>query len=120
AVFDALKAGARGYLLKAHTAPKQLLVAIKEVVTDGGPMTPSIARKVMASFEVPGQRVNGLSKREREILELLTKGLMYKEIADALAISMNTVRTYLASIYNKLHVRSRTAAAMYFVQHEHG
>jgi DNA-binding NarL/FixJ family response regulator len=111
-VFQALKAGAVGYLLK-QTPPAKLLEAIREVYEGGAPMSNQIARRVIASFQNdPRQFAEDpcLSPREREILEYLAKGLRYKEIADSLFISTDTVRTHLRNIYQKLHVRSATEA----------
>ena len=118
-IFESLKAGAHGYLLKGHTPRKKLFEALKEVADGGAPLTPIIARKVIAHFERAGRPVTGLSKRELEVLIRLAHGLTYKEIANELSISLNTVQTHVESIYNKLHVHSRTDAAMYYVQ-RHG
>jgi len=109
-VFSALKAGATGYLTKT-TQPARVLEAITEVYQGGSPMSSHIARKVVASFTpalMPNE--NGLSSREREILDHLSKGLRYKEIAALLFISVETVRTHIRNIYEKLQVRSRTEA----------
>jgi DNA-binding NarL/FixJ family response regulator len=112
-IFDALAAGAVGYLLK-RSSPSELLEAINEVRAGGSPMTSIIARKVVQSFlraaPVAADEVSQLSPREREVLELLAKGFFYKEIADKLSISLNTVHTYIRRIYEKLHVRSRMEA----------
>ena len=110
-----LAAGARGYLLKDETSGKKLFTAIKEVVAGGRPMTPVIARKVIASFERNHRSTTPLSSKEQEVLRYLSHGLINKEIADKLGISVHTVHTHLASIYEKLHVHSRTDAAMFFV-----
>jgi DNA-binding NarL/FixJ family response regulator len=111
-IFKALAAGASGYLLKRLT-PTKLLEAIGEVHAGGSPMSSSIARKVVASFQMaePGsdQRPH-LSPRERAVLDHLAKGLTYKQIADQLDISIDTVRTHLRRIYETLHVQSRTEA----------
>ncbi|UMY65605.1 MULTISPECIES: response regulator transcription factor [unclassified Flavobacterium] len=109
-VFSALKAGATGYLTKT-TQPARVLEAIIEVYQGGSPMSSHIARKVVASFSpmlTPTE--NGLSVREREILDHLSRGLRYKEIAGLLFISVETVRTHIRNIYEKLQVRSRTEA----------
>jgi DNA-binding NarL/FixJ family response regulator len=111
-IFDALAAGATGYLLK-RTPRAELLSAIKQAHEGGSPMTSYIARKVVQSFQgnpsdKPGPDV--LSPREWEVLRLLARGYAYKEIADALAISMPTVNTYIYRVYNKLHVHSRGEA----------
>jgi DNA-binding NarL/FixJ family response regulator len=111
-VFKALQAGARGYLLK-RTAPQKLLPAIEEVLSGGAAMTGEIARKVVEFFQQPAQEGNAaseLSRREREVLELLSQGYNDREIAARLSISFDTERTHLAHIFDKLHVRSRTAA----------
>jgi len=112
-IFDALKAGASGYLLK-QTPRNELLAALKQVHAGGSPMTSNIARKVVQSFQQPVQTLPSeaadLSAREREVLDLLARGYLYKEIADALSISLPTVNTYIRRIYEKLHVRSRAQA----------
>lgn len=118
-IFAALKAGASGYLLKRST-PEEIRHAIREVRAGGAPMTAEIARRVVEAFHQPLPAVDadpedmGLSKRQSEILEFLTKGLANKEIADHLDLSVETVRVHLRRIYEKLHVRSRTEAAMRF------
>lgn len=111
-VFRALKAGATGYLTKT-TQPSKLLDAIVEVHKGGSPMSSHIARKVVASFtpDTPAnQELQKLSGREKEILQLLSLGLRYKEIADKLFLSTETVRTHIRNIYEKLQVNSRTEA----------
>jgi len=116
-IFAALKAGACGYLLKRST-PADVREAIQAVRAGGAPMSAEIARRVVEAFHAPAKPAAGdevkLSKRETEILELLTKGLANKEIADRLGLSVETVRVHLKRIYEKLHVRSRTEAAMKF------
>ena len=116
-IFAALKAGASGYLLKRST-PAEVRDAIRDVRQGGAPMTAEIARRVVEAFHQPvktGQTDDlKLSKRETEILELLCEGLANKEIADRLDISVETVRVHLKHVYEKLHVRSRTEAAMKF------
>lgn len=116
-IFAALKAGASGYLLKRST-PAEVRDAIRDVRQGGAPMTAEIARRVVEAFHQPvktGQPDDlKLSKRETEILELLCEGLANKEIADRLDISVETVRVHLKHVYEKLHVRSRTEAAMKF------
>lgn len=114
-IFDALKAGACGYLLKRAT-PAEVRQAILDVRAGGAPMSSEIARRVVETFHRPPapateEQVH-LSKRETEILELLTKGLANKEIADRVSLSIETVRVHLRRIYDKLHVHSRTEAAM--------
>lgn len=112
AIFDALRAGANGYLLK-QTPPRELLAALREVCAGGAPMTSQIARKIVEAFRHPEKPEDGaeaLTAREREVLELLSKGCLYKEIADTLQISYRTVSTHIEHIYGKLHVHSRTQA----------
>jgi DNA-binding NarL/FixJ family response regulator len=111
-VFEALKAGASGYLLK-NTGLLQLIAALKELYNGGSPMSANIARKLVNLFQdehVAVEPASGLSKRENEILLLLSKGLLYKEIADQLGISVGTVRQHIHKIYEKLHVQNRTEA----------
>jgi DNA-binding NarL/FixJ family response regulator len=113
-IFESLKAGARGYILK-KTPPAELLEAILEVHTGGSPMSSRIARRVVQTFQVTGTSVEErqrLSKRENEILSYLAKGYRYKAIADTLSISIETVRTHLRNIYEKLHVHSRSEAVI--------
>lgn len=116
-IFAALKAGASGYLLKRST-PEEVRQAIRDVSSGGAPMSAEIARRVVEAFyqpvKSPEPETQKLSKRETEILELLTKGLANKEIADRLGISVETVRVHLRRVYEKLHVHSRTEAAMKF------
>ncbi len=116
-IFDALTAGASGYLLKRTTGP-ELLDAIREVHRGGSPMTAHIARKVVQSFQrnAPAQPAENLSEREQQVLDLLSQGLMYKEIADKLQISYETVHTYIRRIYEKLRVRTRTEAVAKFLR----
>jgi DNA-binding NarL/FixJ family response regulator len=111
-IFNALSAGATGYLLKRST-PATLLQAIREVRAGGSPMSSSIARKVVASFQKSKKGSDKhvhLSPREEMVLDCLAKGLTYKQIADQLGISIDTIRTYLRRVYEKLHVQSRTEA----------
>jgi DNA-binding NarL/FixJ family response regulator len=116
-IFDALTAGASGYLLKRTSGP-ELLEAIREVHRGGSPMTAHIARKVVQSFQrsAPAQPAENLSEREQQVLDLLSQGLMYKEIADKLQISYETVHTYIRRIYEKLRVRTRTEAVAKFLR----
>jgi DNA-binding NarL/FixJ family response regulator len=115
-VFDALRAGASGYLLKKMIST-ELVSAIEQVQAGGAPMSMPIARKVVGFFNhnQAAPAVEKLSKREHEVLALLAKGYLYKEISELLGISIDTVRMNVRHIYQKLHVRSRTeAAAKYF------
>ena len=116
-IFKALRAGACGYLLKRCTT-EELIQAIREVRQGGAPMSREIARKVIASFQEPAASANeveGLSPREREILELLAGGFPNKQIAARLGLTDGTVRWHLRHVYNKLHVRSRMEAALKFL-----
>lgn len=116
-IFEALNAGASGYILK-KTAPDKLLAAIRELYEGGAPMSSQIARKVVLAFqqkqtstsETNAEEIQSLSQREKEILEHLSKGLMYKEIAAQLFLSPETVRKHVYHIYEKLHVSNRVAA----------
>ena len=113
-IFEALRAGASGYILK-KTAPAKLLEAIRELNEGGAPMSSQIARKVVFAFQSKPTAaiqngIEDLSNREKEILEHLSRGLMYKEIAAALFISQETVRKHVYHIYEKLHVTNRVAA----------
>jgi DNA-binding NarL/FixJ family response regulator len=111
-IFNAMAAGASGYLLK-QTPRDELLTAIKDVHAGGSPMTSNIARKVVQSFQRSAPHADesvNLSPREKEVLELLACGYLYKEIADQLGITVATVVTYIRRIYEKLHVRSRAQA----------
>jgi DNA-binding NarL/FixJ family response regulator len=116
-IFKALSSGASGYLLK-RTPRAELLAAIKDVHAGGSPMSSNIARKIVQSFQrfhstSPAEPYN-LSPREQEILELLARGYLYKEISDMLHISVPTVNTHVRHIYEKLHVRSRSQAVAKF------
>ncbi len=110
-IFDSLKAGASGYLLK-KTAPSKILDAIMEVYAGGSPMSSQIARKVIASFQKKDSidEVEILTPKEKQVLKSLAKGLRYKEIAEELSVSMETIRSHARNIYEKLQVQSRTEA----------
>jgi len=116
-IFKALSSGASGYLLK-RTPKTELLAAVKDLCAGGSPMSSNIARKIVQSFQrfnsdLPSGAGN-LSPREREVLELLARGHLYKEIAGLLEISVPTVNTHIHRIYEKLHVRSRSQAVARF------
>jgi DNA-binding NarL/FixJ family response regulator len=115
-VFEALAAGATGYLLK-HTPRSELLASIKAVHAGGSPMTSNIARRVVQAFHRKDATVPEsakLSQREREVLELLARGYLYKEIMDSLKVSRGTLNTYVRRTYEKLHVCSRSQAVAKF------
>jgi DNA-binding NarL/FixJ family response regulator len=118
-IFDALAAGASGYLLK-RDAPAKLLEALDDLLAGGSPMSSAIARKVVQHFQTAPPSKNddhNLTPREKQILELLVKGGLYKEIAWDLGIGVETVRTHLHNIYAKLHVRTRTEAVVKYLGH---
>ena len=111
-LFNALCAGATGYLLK-DARPAQVVEAVKTIASGGSPMSAGIARRVLASFNAPrkaAKEIDLLSQRERQVLEELARGLRYKEIADTLNLSIDTVRTHVRNLYDKLQVGSRTDA----------
>ena len=111
-IFRALKAGASGYLVKSRP-PDQLLEAIRDVHAGGSPMSSHIARKVVQHFHLldpSPKEAENLSPREEQVLDLLASGFIYKEIGDKLNISVETVRTYVKNICNKMHVRNRLEA----------
>jgi DNA-binding NarL/FixJ family response regulator len=114
-IFEALRAGASGYILK-KTQPAKLLEGITELIQGGAPMSSQIASKVVAAFQnksittATGSSLSVLSKRENEILEMLSTGLLYKEISDKLNITTETVRKHVYHIYEKLHVTNRVEA----------
>jgi DNA-binding NarL/FixJ family response regulator len=116
-IFKALQAGACGYLLK-RTRPEQLIQAIRDVKQGGAPMTSEIARRVVEAFQqpppAPEDRVE-LSRREREVLEWVSRGYGNKEVADQLSITLETVRHHLKQVYEKLHVHSRTEAVLKYL-----
>jgi DNA-binding NarL/FixJ family response regulator len=110
-IFDSLRAGASGYILKR--APlEEIISAIKDVNSGGAPMSPSIAKRVLNFFNESGKKVveYNLTSREKEILQELTNGLSYKKIAETLFISLDTVRSHIKNIYQKLHVGSKSEA----------
>ena len=115
-IFSALRAGANGYLLKRST-PEEMINAIREVRRGGGAMSGGVAMKVIQYFseqEQQNQELDSLTRRESEVLELLSSGLGNKDIASRLGVSVDAVRWHLRSIYSKLHVHNRTEAAMKF------
>ena len=127
-VFKSLMAGATGYLLK-RTPKEKLLEAIREVTSGGAPMSRQIARRVVQFFQEIDQmpavtqrspEIETLTEREKQVLGGLAKGYLYKEIADLLDISFETVRTHVRSIYEKLHVHSRTEAVLKYLGRESG
>ncbi len=118
-IFKSLSAGATGYLLK-KTPPAKLLEAIRELASGGSPMSGEIARKVVQTFARPvihSVPASSLTPREEEILNYLSKGFLYKEIASELFISIETVRTHVRKIYQKLQVRTRTEALLKCIKH---
>lgn len=117
-IFNALREGASGYLLKT-SSPEELFDAIRDVYTGGAPFSSHIARKVAQYFRQDREVVEeneSLSPREREVLSLLSSGYIYKEVADQLNITIETVRTYVKRICAKLHVRSKVEAILKFRQ----
>ncbi len=117
-IFNALAAGATGYLLK-RTPRDELLAAIRDVLKGGSPMTTHIARKVVQSFQRTApvaDPTENLSEREQQVLDCLAQGLIYKEIAEKLGVSYETVHTYIRRIYEKLQVRTRTEAVAKFLR----
>lgn len=117
-LFNSLKAGASGYLLK-RTASARLLEAIRDVHAGGSPMTPQLARRVVQFFSKPAKHVSAVSiltPGEKEFLEQLANGYAYKEIADRMSISIDTVRSYVRTVYEKLHVHSRTEAVVKYLR----
>jgi DNA-binding NarL/FixJ family response regulator len=119
-IFNCLRAGANGYLLKEMPA-EELIQAIQQVHSGGAPMSMQIARKVVAYFheiKEPQTDTAKLTQREQEILTLLARGYFYKEIADKLGISLNTMKSHQHAIYEKLHVQSRTEATLKFLGRE--
>jgi NarL family two-component system response regulator LiaR len=111
-IFEALKCGASGYILKDPVTAEEIIKAIRDLYNGGSPMSPFIARKVIGSFQKPvvNDESAVLSSREREVLELLSKGLLYKEIAERLGVSHETVKKHLKNIYQKLHVQNKIEA----------
>ena len=111
-IFEALKNGASGYILKDPITAVDIVRAIRELSSGGSPMSPFIARKVIHSFQKPviNDTNSLLSQREKEVLEWLAKGLLYKEIAEKLGVGTETVKKHLKNIYQKLHVQNKIEA----------
>ena len=111
-IFDALKSGASGYILKDPVTVEEISRAIHDLYNSGSPMSPFIARKVIGTFQKPAisDPNSLLSLREKQVLELVAKGLLYKEIAIRLEISAETVKKHLKNIYQKLHVQNKVEA----------
>ena len=112
-IFKAIKAGATGYILK-NSSPEKIIEAVNDLYNGGSPMSSQIARKVIEAFQQTDNSKNesyhSLSRREQEIIQVLAKGFRYKEIADQLFLSQETIRTHIRNIYEKLHVNSRSEA----------
>ena len=115
-IFEALKSGASGYILKVPVTAEDILRAIHDLYNGGSPMSPFIARKVINSFQKPtiNEVHSLLSLREKDVLELLSKGLLYKEIAEELGVGTETVKKHLKNIYQKLHVQNKIEAVNKF------
>lgn len=117
-IFDSLKAGASGYILKTE-GPKKIIEALDDMISGGSPMSSNIARKVVASFAKMGKDnalIETLSDREKMVLDHLAKGLIGKEVADALNISWGTVRKHVQNIYKKLQVNTRVEAVNIYLK----
>jgi DNA-binding NarL/FixJ family response regulator len=117
-LFNSLRAGASGYLLK-RTASTRLIEAIRDVHQGGAPMSPQLARRVVQYFSQPAETASELSTLtpgERDFLDQLAGGYAYKEIADRMKISIDTVRSYVRTVYEKLHVHSRTEAVVKYLK----
>ncbi len=117
-LFNSLRAGATGYLLK-RTAPARLIDAIRDVHSGGAPMSPQLARRVVQFFSQPSSddtEISKLTPGEKEFLDQLAGGYAYKEIADRMNISIDTVRSYVRTVYEKLHVHSRTEAVVKYLK----
>ena len=115
-VFEALKAGATGYLLKSST-PDQIIEAVRELMQGGAPMSTAVARRVINHFRPATERPDStspLSEREYAVLQLLAEGLLYKEIADRLGLTVGTVKQHIHRMYAKLHVQNRVEAVNKF------
>jgi RNA polymerase sigma factor (sigma-70 family) len=118
-IFASLQAGASGYMLKRSEQPEEIIQSIEQLAQGGSPMSPDVARKVVSFFQqrkAINDELARLTPREHEVLTELSKGYRYKEIADRLKIGVETVRTHIQKIYEKLHVESRTEAVVKFMQ----
>lgn len=117
-IFEALQCGASGYILKDPVTTAEIIKAIRDLYIGGSPMSPYIARKVIGSFQRSKvyDEHTLLSTREKEVLELLAKGLLYKEIADKLGVTHETIKKHLKNIYHKLHVQNKIEALNKFRQ----
>lgn len=111
-IFEALKCGASGYILKDPVTAEEIIKAIRDLYNGGSPMSPHIARKVISSFQKPviSDESSLLSMREKEVLDLLSTGLQYKEIAEKLGVTHETIKKHLKNIYQKLHVQNKIEA----------
>lgn len=114
-VFDSLRAGAIGYLLRRNATPQKIHEALREVMAGGSPMTPRIGRKVVRHFQADSAELQKLSRRERQVLDGLAKGWTYKQIATRLGISLDTARDYVRSTFRKLDVHSRSEAIVKYL-----
>ena len=116
-IFESLRVGASGYLMK-NLDPDEIIQAVEQVYAGGSPMSMNIARKVVNHFrqiKAPSSEMEKLTEREQEVLALLAKGFLYKEIAEQLGISLHTVRGHVHLVYEKLHVQSRTEAVLKYL-----
>ena len=117
-IFEALKCGASGYILKEPVTAAEIIKAIRDLYNGGSPMSPYIARKVISSFQISTihDEHSLLSTRDKEVLEFLSTGLLYKEIAEQLGVTHETVKKHLKNIYQKLHVQNKIEALNKFRQ----
>ena len=108
-VFEALKAGATGYILK-NSSPVKIIESLQELYQGGSPMNPEIAKKLVMRFQTFSDNEYNLTPKEQKILELMSKGYLYKEIADELNNTVNTIKQHIRHIYEKLHVQNKAEA----------